>query len=283
MLITFLAFGPYLCKYIQHIYGIHIQGGLSPHEFAPIIGHMQGIGPGVILHDSPERWESPVVGVTEKEMLMKMRLLILLTIIAGLIGCGTVYYGTMEKMGVHKRDIMVDRVRAARNTQNEAKQQFLTALEQFRSVVNFRGGDLEQEYNKLSETLRKTEAEAAAVRKRISAVEDVSEALFSEWRSEIRQYNSDTLRMASRQKYDITKQKYTELIRAMKNAEARLEPALVPLRDQVLFMKHNLNARAIAGLSGEVVSIQTNVDKLVREMESAIAQADSFIASLQAE
>ena len=67
----------------------------------------------------------------------------------------------------------------------------------------------------------------------------------------------------------------------MKRAESRLEPALVPLRDQVLFMKHNLNARAIAGLSDELISVETNVDKLVRDMEGAIAQADSFIASLQ--
>jgi len=48
-------------------------------------------------------------------------------------------------------------------------------------------------------------------------------------------------------------------------------------------MKHNLNARAIAGLSDEVVSMQTNVGKLVRDIETAIAQADAFIASLQTE
>jgi len=70
---------------------------------------------------------------------------------------------------------------------------------------------------------------------------------------------------------------------SMKRAESKLEPALAPLRDQVLFMKHNLNARAIAGLSDELVSVQTNVDKLVHDMERAIAQADAFIASLQAE
>jgi t-SNARE complex subunit (syntaxin) len=214
---------------------------------------------------------------------MRARLLVLSAIILGLSGCSSMYYGTMEELGVHKRDILVDRVKAARDTQNEAKQQFLTAMEQFKSVVNFQGGDLEKEYNKLNATLQKSESRAADVRNRISAVEDVSQALFSEWRSEIKQYTSDTLRKSSQRKYDITKKKYTELIEAMKRAEARLEPALAPLRDQVLFMKHNLNARAIAGLSDEVISVQTNVDKLVRDMESAIAQADAFIASLQAE
>jgi hypothetical protein len=214
---------------------------------------------------------------------MKVRLLILPAIILGLCGCSTMYYGAMEKMGVHKRDIMVDRVKAARDTQNEAKQQFLTAMEQFKGVVNFPGGDLEKEYNKLNSTLQKSESKAAEVRNRIRAVEDVSDALFSEWRSEIKQYNSDKLRKSSQQKYDVTKKKYTELIKAMKKAEGKLEPALAPLRDQVLFMKHNLNARAIAGLSNELVSVQTNVDRLVRDMESAVAEADAFIASLQAE
>ena len=163
--------------------------------------------------------------------------------------CSSAYYGTMEKLGVHKRDIMVDRVVAARDAQTEAKEQFLTAMEQFRGVVAFQGGDLEREYHKLDATLQESEA----------------------------------LRQASQRKYDATKRKYTQLLAAMKRAEARLEPVLVPLRDQVLFMKHNLNARAIAGLSEEVVSVQANVDRLVREMESAITQADAFIAELRAE
>ena len=214
---------------------------------------------------------------------MRFRLMAVAAVLLGLSGCSTMYYGAMEKMGVHKRDIMVDRVKGARDTQNQAKRQFLTAMEQFRSVVNVQGGDLEKEYNKLNATLQKSESAATDVRNRIKSVEDVSVALFSEWRSEIKQYSSDSLRNASQQKYDATKRKYEELIAAMKRAESKLDPALVPLRDQVLFMKHNLNARAIAGLSDELVTVQSNVDKLIRDMEISIAQADAFIAALQAE
>jgi len=214
---------------------------------------------------------------------MKIRPFILAAVIFGLSGCSSMYYGTMEKLGVHKREIMVDRVKAARDTQNEAKEQFLTAMEQYKRVVNFQGGDLEKEYERLNATLQRSEAKAEEVRARIRSVEDVSEALFSEWRSEIKQYSSDTLRRSSQQKYDLTKRKYAELITAMKRAESRLEPALVPLRDQVLFMKHNLNARAIAGLSKELISVEANVDELVNEIEASVAQADAFIASLENE
>jgi hypothetical protein len=131
--------------------------------------------------------------------------------------------------------------------------------------------------------LKRSESKAADVRDRIEAVEDVSEALFKEWRSEIKQFSSDALRKESQRQYNITEKKYTAFITAMKRAEAKLEPALVPLRDQVLFMKHNLNARAIAGLSNELKSVQANVDDLIRNIELAIAQADEFMASLQVE
>lgn len=214
---------------------------------------------------------------------MKALPLVLTVILTGVSACSTMYYGAMEKVGIHKREIMVDRIKEARDTQNEAKEQVLTAMEQFKRVVNVEGGNLEKEYNKLNATLQKTEAEATRVHDRISSVEDVSDALFREWRTEIKQYTSDTLREASERKYETTQEKYAEFIEAMKQAESKLEPVLALLRDQVLFMKHNLNARAIAGLSDEVVTVQANVDTLVRDMEAAIAQADSFMASLQAE
>ena len=214
---------------------------------------------------------------------MKNGCFLIVTIILGLSGCSTMYYETMEKVGVHKRDIMIDRVKEARDTQDDAKKQFLTAMEQFKTVVNFKGGNLEKEYNKMNGTLQESEAKASAVRNRISAVEDVSDALFREWRGEIKQYSSDALRKSSQRKYDITQQKYKELIGSMKKAESRLEPVMVPLRDQVLFLKHNLNAQAIGGLQDELGSVQTNVDSLVRDMNLAIAEADEFIAALQVE
>ena len=197
-------------------------------------------------------------------------------------GCQSVYYSTLEQFGVYKRDILVDRVKEARDSQQEAKKEFASALEQFKSVVKVDGGELEAKYNKLNAALQKSESEAANVRKRIKSVEDVSEALFSEWEKELKQYHSETLRNASREKLDATRRKYEQLIGAMKKAEAKLEPVLIPLRDQVLFLKHNLNAKAISSLGGELQTVQGNVDSLIRDMEASIAEADAFIKAMAA-
>ena len=198
-----------------------------------------------------------------------------------LTGCSSMYYGAMEKVGVHKRDIMVDRVKGARDSQKAAATEFVDALQQFKSVVDVKGGDLEKKYNKLNAALQKSEARATEVHDRIAAVEDVSEALFKEWKGELKQYSSAELRKASEAELKDAQARYKTLVAAMKQAEAKLEPALKPLRDQVLFLKHNLNAKAIGGLTTEVASIQTKVDDLVRDLQSSVAEADAFIKTLQ--
>lgn len=195
-------------------------------------------------------------------------------------GCQTAYYKTMEKFGYHKRDILADRVVDAKETQEEAKEQFKSALEKFSAVVNFKGGKLEDKYNQLNDEYEKSEEKAKDVSKRIESVEGVAEDLFEEWNTELAQYTNSTLRRSSEKQLKQTKTKYTQLIGAMKRAEKKIAPVLSAFRDQVLFLKHNLNAQAIASLQGELISIEADVASLIREMEASINEADSFIQSI---
>ena len=209
--------------------------------------------------------------------------LALVVCLLGLIGCQGVYYKTMEAFGRHKRDLLVDRVQDARDAQQDAKQQFQSALEKFSAVVDFSGGQLEEKYNQLNSELEKSESKAKAVRKRTGSVEDVAEALFDEWESELGQYTNEKLRRSSQQKLEQTRQRYAQLIGAMKRAEAKIDPVLSAFRDQVLFLKHNLNAQAIASLHDELASVETDIGSLIREMEASIAEADAFISAMAKE
>lgn len=195
-------------------------------------------------------------------------------------GCQNVYYGTMEKFGVHKRDILVDRVADARDAQNEAKEQFSSALEEFTAVVNFKGGDLEAKYTLLKREFDRSEGKANAVRDRIKDVQRVAEALFKEWEKELEEYTSKSLRESSETKLKQTQQRYTTLIAAMQRAESKIAPVLAAFKDQVLFLKHNLNAKAIASLQDELTTVENEIAVLVREMEKSINEADAFIREM---
>ncbi|MBN1256461.1 MAG: DUF2959 domain-containing protein, partial [Planctomycetes bacterium] len=165
-------------------------------------------------------------------------------------------------------------------SQKETREQFASALEQFSSVVKVEGEELERVYKKLSSELEASEDKAAEVHKRIVSVEKVSKDLFAEWEEELAQYNSDTLRENSRRTMEQTKARYEQLITRMKAAESRIDPVLNSFRDQVLFLKHNLNAKAIASIRNEIASVETDVAKLLEDMDVSIREAEDFIKEM---
>ncbi len=204
-----------------------------------------------------------------------------LILFLALPGCQKAYYGTMEKLGFQKREILVSRVKKASTAQEEAGEQFRSALDRFRSVIEVEGGDLEAKYETLRESFERSESRAQTVRERIDAVEDVSGALFDEWEDELEKYSSKKLQAESRRKLEETRRLYKDLIGSMRTAEKRMDPVLDAFRDQVLFLKHNLNARAVAALRPEFGRIKTDVDRLVQDMEAAIREAETFIRRLE--
>lgn len=198
-----------------------------------------------------------------------------------LTACSSMYYGAMDSVGVPKRDIMVYRVEKARDTQMEAKQQFKSALDQFTQLTQYDGGDLEKTYNKLNDEYEDSVDKAKEVRKRIEDIEDVSEALLKEWKEEINEYSSASLKRSSEEKLKATEKQYHQLIDAMNEAADKMDPVLVVFKDQVLYLKHNLNAQAIASLKGELGSIESDVSSLIAAMEKSIDEADAFIKTLE--
>lgn len=198
-------------------------------------------------------------------------------------GCQSAYYSAMEKVGVHKRDIMLDRVENAQTAQQDAQQQFKSALDQLSQLINYDGGDLAAQYELVNDQYEASKSSAEEVESRISAIENVAEALFDEWNDEIEQYSSASLKQQSQQKLKKTQRNYQSLIKSMHRAKDRMAPVLSALKDNSLYLKHNLNAQAIGALQGEYKTIKRDVESLVAEMSKAIEQSQQFIDLLQPE
>lgn len=205
------------------------------------------------------------------------------TVLLLLGGCSSAYYGAMEKIGFPKREILVDRVEKTRDAQNDAKEQFASALDRFLAVTQTDTGNLQRKYDDLNREFTRSEAHAKEVRDRIAAVEDVAEALFREWKSELKQYSNASLRRESERELDLTRRRYDELMRVMRRAADRMDPVLATFRDQVLFLKHNLNARALASLTATNRELEADISRLVADMEASIREAEDFIHTLHAE
>jgi hypothetical protein len=197
------------------------------------------------------------------------------------MGCRSTYYKAWEKFGVYKRDLLKKNVEEVRDDQKKATEQFKDALTRLKEMYGFEGGDLEKTYNKLKADYDKSEDRANAVKERIRKVETVAGDLFKEWEDEIGTMENSRLAASSRQKLSETKAKYESLHASMLRAESSMEPVLTQFHDQVLYLKHNLNAAAIGGLKGETVDIEKEIQNLIRDMNASIQEADAFIEGLK--
>jgi len=198
-----------------------------------------------------------------------------------LVGCATTYYDAMERVGIHKRDILVDRVKDARDSQIDAQKQFKSALEQFASVVRLKDTDLKKAYERLNAEYEDCQEAARTVSSRIDSVEAVADALFDEWEDELDLYKRSDLRKSSRTQMKATRSRYRSMLTTMHLAEKSMNPVLDTFYDNVLFLKHNLNAQAIASLKVEFSTLRGKIDGLVRRMNESIESSNTFIADLK--
>ncbi|MEM8994268.1 MAG: DUF2959 domain-containing protein [Acidobacteriota bacterium] len=190
------------------------------------------------------------------------------------------YYSYLENVGYEKRDLLIKRVDRARDAQEDAQEEFEDALEQFQALVGHDGGELESVYSKLKGEFDDAESRAEKVNERIAKVENVAEALFEEWRREIGELENAAFKRQSESGLRETRARYSQLVAKMKQAAATMDPVLSKLRDQVLFLKHNLNAQALGSLEGEATNLEADVTQLIADMEASIAEADAFIRDM---
>ncbi|MCF2902320.1 DUF2959 domain-containing protein [Pseudoalteromonas sp. OFAV1] len=204
----------------------------------------------------------------------------LFAVTMALSGCQSAYYSAMESVGVHKRDILVDRVEETKESQQESQEEFQSALDRLTTLINFNGGELEDAYKQLNDDYESSLAAANDVTNNINKVEDVAEALFEEWADELEQYKSASLKRESSKKLNATKRQFDQLLRSMRSAESKMEPVLSSLHDNVLYLKHNLNAQAVTAIKGEFTNLKRDIKVLMDDMNKSIEDSNKFIEQM---
>lgn len=202
-------------------------------------------------------------------------------VIIGLSGCASIKYNALEKVGIHKRDILVDNVEDTRDAQKDAQEQFQDALERFGQVITVEDSDLKDAYNRLNDEYEDSVDAAEEVSEEIEDVEEVASDLFEEWKEENGIYTDAVLRRDSESKLRDTQAQYKEMLKTMKDAEASMGPVLDTMRNNVLYLKHNLNAQAIGSLETTFSELEGDIGILIERMNQSIARSDAFIAQMR--
>jgi hypothetical protein len=214
---------------------------------------------------------------------MVVRLSAALILACLLSGCSSLYYSSMKKLGKEKRDILVSRIEDGKKAQEDASKQVKTAYEAFKDLTNFEGGDLEKVQKSLAKEFDQVEDRANKVTDKIASIDKVGQDLFAEWSGEIDQMSAGAMKNDSRKLLQETRGRHQKLMKQMRASESKLKPVVQAFRDQVLYLKHNLNARAINSLKKTVVEIDDDIAALIKEIEASNAEADRAIAGLKSD
>jgi hypothetical protein len=108
----------------------------------------------------------------------------------------------------------------------------------------------------------------------------VAKRMFSEWKGEITDMRNVTLKRQSQTLLTNAQRQHSGYMRQMRATEAKITPVLQGFNDQVVFLKHNLNARAISSLKKTSADLDLQANDLVREINDSSKEADQYIKTL---
>jgi len=209
------------------------------------------------------------------------RTVTLLIVAVALGGCASAKYSALEKVGIHKRDILVDNVEEARDSQAETREHLVSAYEELSALIGHEGGALEKQYKRLDKEVERARDATDELDDRLKSIDRVSEDLFEEWEAELELYSSQALRDDQAQKLAESRNQFRQMRARMQVARNRVDPVMAVLNDNVLYLKHSLNAQAVAALRGEAANLEADVEALIRDMQIAIDEADAFISKMR--
>ncbi len=199
-----------------------------------------------------------------------------------LSGCHSTYYKAMSTLGKEKRDILVQRIKDAKKDQDQTKQKLQTTMESFQALTGFKGGSLEKSYKRLNSDYESAASQTDKLHDKIQSIDQVSSDLFKEWQGEINAMDNGKLKSQDSVMLRNAKTRQATYMRAMRRTEDQIAPVLKAFHDQVLFLKHNLNARAIGSLKNTSAGLQSDVAGLVQSIDASSQEADKLISSLAA-
>lgn len=204
-----------------------------------------------------------------------------MTLLVSQLGCTRAYYALWEALGKQKRDLLRDRIEELAEDQKNVHEDFRDALSKLQSLYGTPSSELNSAFERLRSDYDQAKSRSEALSHRIVKVESVAQDLFSEWESEISKLKTPKYSQGSRQKLRDTKVRFAKLQVTMHKTEKDLAPVLSALEEQVIFLKHNLNAQALGSLQGEALSIEGDFKSLSLSIHKSISESQIFLSNLR--
>lgn len=160
------------------------------------------------------------------------------------------------------------------------QKQYGGALDAFRRVVTFDGGDIETRYRAVQQSYEQGKIKAESANHLIKRIDDSAKQVLAEWESELKNYSDEVRRKDSKARLDAARKDHEKTIVDLREAQAAMQPVLEQMRDLTLYLRHRLNEVALRGVPALADEIDDDVEQYLESLNKSIDRANGFLQKL---
>jgi len=191
------------------------------------------------------------------------------------------YTSSLSLEGADDQHDLAERVTTTIDAHKHAQEAFDAAYVLIAKFTQARTEVNQALYNELLDQVDECASGCDRIAANNVRLDDDAAQMFMNWNIELDQFSSLQLRTRSEERMQSVKGRFDVLSSRLHDTHARMETALVGLKDYVLFFNHNLNTRSASGLDFENESLAQEIRALNAEVEGARFQGNDFIDALQ--
>jgi HD superfamily phosphohydrolase len=203
----------------------------------------------------------------------------LLILIAGLALC-VAGSASAQRTGHQQIDRLISRAESTVSQISLTRLQAQDTVDAYKALISGEG-DSRRAFRDLNRELDRLDSQRERTRSRARRMESSAKELFAEWANSITKISSEELGATARTRLDDTRQRYDELIALGGEAGDAFDAFAASLRDQVVFVEHDLNEAALDSLREYSPTFDEKSQTLFRKINSVVGTASRLIESMR--
>ena len=178
-------------------------------------------------------------------------------------------------------DKLIDRAGDMVSAMRAARLQIGTTVDDYNTIIDGKAEENRAAYKQLQKSLKKSEKSAAAVGEQAEKMDLAASEYFASWEASLSEFTSDEMRARSEERMKETRQRYDGILQAGREAGDAFRPFVTLLKDQIVFLGHDLNPAAIEDLQDEAEKLNSQAEEVFSKVDETYRSALRYRASLK--
>jgi hypothetical protein len=189
--------------------------------------------------------------------------------------------GLSQGQGVKQTEKLLKQAGETVKAVSEGRAQVQKTLDTYNSLVQGKAEDPKKAYKNLQKEMERCDDRVADVQRKRDEMQVEADKYFGDWNSSLAGISDPGLRKQSEDRLSKARAQYDGILEATEAAGADFKPFMTSLKDQVVYLGHDLNPAALKSLAGTASKLNGDATALFGKIDGAVSKANSYITAFK--